>query len=137
VGLIPRPSDQRVNFSIFFQDYIPNYPTFKVNLKLVFGTSLTYREPYAEPSLFFRDTHPYRRVDIGFSKQLISNRNSFRKGSLLNHINNCWVSLEVFNLLNTRNVVSYTWITDVSGQRHGIPEYLTPRQINLKLSASF
>lgn len=137
VGLIPRPSDQRVNFSLFFQDYIPNYPSFKVNLKLVFGTSLIYREPFKEPNNYFRDGHPYRRVDIGFSKQLVDGKNSFKEGSPLNHVKSCWLSLEVFNLLNVRNVVSYTWVTDTSGIQHGVPEYLTPRQINLKLVAEF
>ena len=29
IGFIPRPTDQRVNFSMFFQDYLPKTPTIK------------------------------------------------------------------------------------------------------------
>ena len=79
----------------------------------------------------------YRRVDIGFSKQLIGETTSFKKGNPLRHIRNCWLSLEVFNLLGISNVSSYMWVTDVYGIQYAVPNYLTPRQINLKLVAEF
>ena len=134
---IPRPSDQRINFSIFFQDYIPFIPSFKVNLKLVFGTGMPFGAPYSERYKQTLRMSPYRRVDIGFSKQLISEKTSFKKKNPLSYIRNCWLSLEVFNLLGINNVSSYMWVTDIYNIQYAVPNYLTPRQINLKLVAEF
>lgn len=134
---IPRPSDQKVNFSVFFQDYIPYIPSFKVNLKLVFGTGMPFGAPYNERYKHIFRMSPYRRVDIGFSKQLISETSSFKKGNPLSHVRNCWLSLEIFNLLGINNVSSYMWVTDIYNIQYAVPNYLTPRQINLKLVAEF
>ncbi len=134
---IPRPSDQRLNFSIFFQDYLPYIPSFKVNLKLVFGTGLPFGTPYGERYTQKMRMSHYRRVDIGFSKQLIDETSSFKKGNPLSRVRNCWVSLEIFNLLGISNVSSYMWVTDVYNIQYAVPNYLTPRQINLKLVAEF
>lgn len=130
---IPRPSDQKINFSIFFQDYIPYIPSFKVNLKLVFGTGMPFGAPYTERYKHTMRMSPYRRVDIGFSKQLISETTSFKKKNPLSYIKNCWLSLEIFNLLGISNVSSYMWVTDIYNIQYAVPNYLTPRQINLKL----
>ncbi len=135
-GYIPRPTDQRVSFAMFFQDEMPRWPTFKVHMNLVFGTSVPYGPPNTE---YYADTLRstlYRRVDIGFSKQLLGAPGQ-QKTNGLRHIKDLWVSLEVFNLINLNNVVSYTWIQDVQGRYYGIPEYLTPRRINLKVIARF
>lgn len=134
---IPRPSDQKINFSVFFQDYIPYIPSFKVNLKLVFGTGLPFGAPYSERYKQTLRMSPYRRVDIGFSKQLISETTSFKSKNPLGYIKNCWISLEIFNLLGISNVSSYMWITDIYNIQYAVPNYLTPRQINLKLVAEF
>ena len=134
---IPRPSDQRLNMSIFFQDYLPYIPSFKVNLKLVFGTGMPFGAPYSERYLHRFRMSQYRRVDIGFSKQLISEASSFKKKNPLSHVRNCWITLEVFNLLGISNVSSYMWITDIYNIQYAVPNYLTPRQINLKLVAEF
>jgi hypothetical protein len=134
---IPRPSDQKVNFSVFFQDYIPYIPSFKVNLNLVFGTGMPFGAPYNERYKHIFRMSPYRRVDIGFSKQLISETSSFKKGNPLSHVRNCWLSLEIFNLLGINNVSSYMWVTDIYNIQYAVPNYLTPRQINLKLVAEF
>jgi hypothetical protein len=48
-----------------------------------------------------------------------------------------WISLEVFNLLQINNTVSYLWVTDINNQQYAVPNYLTPRQFNLKLQATF
>lgn len=134
---IPRPSDQKLNVAVFFQDYIPYIPSFKVNLKLVFGTGMPFGTPHSEryqQSLRMTD---YRRVDIGFSKQLISEKSSFNNKNPLSYIRNCWISLEIFNLLGIDNVSSYMWVTDIYNIQYAVPNYLTPRQINLKLIAEF
>jgi hypothetical protein len=136
-GFIPRPSDQRVQFSIFFQDYIPRYPTFRVNVKLLFGTGLPFGQPNTERYQQTRRMPPYRRVDIGFSKQLIGEDSDFGNKNILRHIKNLWLNLEVFNLLQINNTVSYIWIKDVNNIQYGVPNYLTPRQLNLKIVAEF
>lgn len=130
---IPRPSDQRINFSLFFQDYLPYVPSFKVNLKLVFGTGMPFGAPYDERYQQKMRMSAYRRIDIGFSKQLIDETSSFKRNNPLSYVRNCWLSLEIFNLLGISNVSSYMWVTDVYNIQYAVPNYLTPRQINLKL----
>lgn len=135
---IPRPSDQRINFAIFFQDYLPIIPSFKVNLKLIFGTGLPFGPSEGERYQQKYRTPHYRRVDLGFSKQLIGESTSFRNPrNPLNYIRNCWLSLEVFNLLGVNNVSSYMWVTDVYNIQYAVPNYLTNRQLNLKLIVEF
>ena len=135
---IPRPSDQRINFAIFFQDYLPFIPSFKVNLKLVFGTGLPFGASESERYQQKNRMTSYRRVDIGFSKQLIGESTSFRNPkNPLNYIKNCWLSLEIFNLLGVNNVSSYMWVTDIYNIQYAVPNYLTNRQINLKLIMEF
>ena len=132
-----RPSHQLVNFSLFFQDYIPGFPTWRVNMTLSFGMGLPYNSDnsdFYEPS----GRYPaYRRVDIGFSKQLISEATSFRKGNPLRYIRNMYVSVDVFNLLNIPNTISYTWVKYIDNMYYGVNNYLTPRYVNVKLVMEF
>jgi len=134
-GYIPRPTDQRVNFSLYFQDYIPNNPSYKMHLNLVYGTGLTFGPPKSEKHQDILRIPPYRRVDIGFSKELIKEER--KKKGFFKHFNSIWLSLEVFNLLQINNTVSYLWVSDVSGRQYAVPNYLTARQINGKLIISF
>lgn len=136
-GFIPRPTDQRIVFNLFFQDYIPGYEKFKVHLNLVYATGL----PYGPPThLRYQQTHrmpSYRRVDIGFSWQLIGNETVLKAKNPLRKLKSAWLSVEVFNLLEINNTLSYMWISDVNGNYYSIPNYLTSRQINLRLRVSF
>ncbi len=136
-GLIPRPSDQRVNFSIFFQDYIPNHPYFKVHLQLLFSTGMPFGAPDSERYEQTLRMPDYRRVDIGFSYQFINEGTTFGKGNPFKHFKNMWVSLEVFNLLQIYNTVSYIWVKDINNRQYAVPNYLTPRLLNIKLVAEF
>lgn len=133
----PRPTDQLLNFSLYFQDFLPRNPTYKVHLGMYYGTGLPTRPPtFDEFSDEFR-MPPYRRVDIGFSKQLIGNHSDFSKNSPLRHINSMWISAEVFNLLQINNTISYMWIRDVQNRMYAVPNYLTSRLINVKLVTHF
>ncbi len=136
-GWHDRPSNQLLSFSLFFQDYIPYFPTWKVNLTLTFGTGMPVNDPVSEYYHPFRNYPSYRRVDIGFVKQLINDGSSFSKGNPLRYVKNMYVSVEVFNLLNISNTVSYTWVKDVYNNSWGINSYLTPRYVNLKLVTEF
>ena len=135
-GLIPRPTDQRVNVAMFFQDEMPRWPTFKVHLNLVFGTGLPFGPPNNSRYADTLRTTIYRRVDIGFSKQFLGAKGQSRVG-WRKHIDNLWLTAEVFNLLNIDNVANHTWIADVTGRQYSIPDYLTPRRFNVKLIAWF
>jgi len=136
-GYIPRPTDQRFRFSLFFQDYLPMNPTYKVHVAFYYGSSLPFGPPKSERYAQTFRMPPYRRVDIGFSKQLIGAHTSISTKNPIHHINSLWISLEVFNLLDINNTISYIWVTDVSGVQYAVPNYLTPRQLNLKLVAQF
>ena len=132
-----RPSNQLVNFSLFFQDYIPNFPTWRVNMTLTFGMGLPKNDnnsDFYSPSSRYPS---YRRVDIGFSKQLISEASSFSKGNPLRYVKNMFVSVDVFNLLDIPNVISYTWVKYIDNYYYGVPNYLTPRYVNVKLVMEF
>ena len=135
-GFIPRPTDQRVNFSMFFQDYIPNNPNYKMHLSMMYGTGLPFGPPKSEKYQDVLTMPDYRRVDIGFSA-VIKAEDKKSKIKFLNKLNSMWVSAEVFNLLDIDNTVSYLWVSDVSGRQYAVPNYLTPRQLNFKLIVSF
>lgn len=142
VGSMPRPTDQLLTFGLFFQDYLPNNPTFKMHLNLLFGTGLPFSPPGAVRTRNAQRMPPFRRVDIGFSKQIVgSAENSEGKSNLhksvFRHVNDIWISLEVLNLLQVNNTISYTWVKDVDNRQYGVPNYLTPRQVNIKVSVNF
>lgn len=134
---IPRPTDQRVTLSIFFQDYIPHYPSWRMNLTLFYGTGLPFGPPNTPLSQQTMRLPAYRRVDIGLSKQIFGPNTKFSKKNPLRVFNSMWIALDVFNLLQISNTVSYQWITDINNHQYAVPNYLTPRQFNLKLQASF
>ena len=144
-GYIPRPSDQRVSFALFFQDRMPEewntkkvkWSTLKVNLTVVFGTALPYGPPGQDR---YKDTlrsSLYKRVDIGFSKEFLTNKTKYKEGSIWKKIDRMWLSFEVFNLLDISNTINYNWVKDVSGRQYAIPSFLTSRRLNLKLVVQF
>jgi len=133
-GYIPRPTDRRVNFALYFQDYLPNDPTFRVSMTLVFNTGQPFGPPQSERKDQIYRIPNYRRFDIGFIKVL---KESGKKGKigLFKSFDSAWIGLEVFNLLEIRNTVSYLWIRDIStSNQYAVPNYLTNRVLNLKLS---
>ena len=134
-GFIPRPTDQRVNFSLFFQDYLPGNPNYKMHLSMMYGTGLSFGPPNSDKYQDILRMPDYRRVDIGFSA-VIKAEDKKSKVNLLNKLNSMWISVEVFNLLDIDNTVSYLWVADVSGRQYAVPNYLTPRQLNFKLIVS-
>ncbi|MBU0765414.1 MAG: TonB-dependent receptor, partial [Bacteroidetes bacterium] len=132
-GYVPRPSDQMVNFGLFFQDYIPKHPSYKVHLSLMFGSGLPFGPP---KNLRYRTAlrmPPYRRVDIGFSKEIVSELAKLSRKNPLRSFKSIWICLEVFNLLDINNTISYLWITDIYGRQLAVPNYLTSRRLNVKL----
>ncbi len=136
-GFIPRPTDQRVNFSMFFQDYLPKNPSYKMSLTLLFGSSLPFGPPKSPKYQHTLKMPFYRRVDIGFSKEIVGELTRFGPKSPFRFFESMWVTLEVLNLLQVNNTVSYLWTTDIYGRQYAVPNYLTPRQLNVKLITKF
>jgi hypothetical protein len=136
-GYIPRPTDQLVTFSLFFQDYLPKYPALKMNLNLIFGSGLPFGPPeHIRWKQVFR-MPPYRRVDIGFAYNILKENREFKKKNFFNKVASAWLNIEVLNLLQVNNTVSYTWVKDVTGRQYAVPNYLTRRQVNIKLQIRF
>ncbi len=133
LNLIPRPTDQRINFGVFFQDYIPKHETWQAYINILFGSGLPV-EKAAKPARF----SPYRRVDLGISKLLIDGENQYAKNrKFWANFKSIWISLEAFNLIDIKNEISYTYVTDIRGWQYGVPNYLTGRRLNLKLMIKF
>ena len=136
-GYIPMPTDQRVNLSIFFQDFLPRNPTYKMHITMTFGSGMPFGAPNHELYKNYSRIPPYERVDIGFSKELKSEKTKLNIKNPFHFLKSAWITLEVFNLLQADNVISHIWVSDVNGRLYAVPNYLTPRQLNLKLIAQF
>lgn len=131
---IPLPTDQRYAVNMFFTDYFPGTTRWKMSLKLALADGLPFSAPHRElESNVFR-APAYKRADIGLNYRIIDNNDRHNKR---NPIRNLWVGVECLNLLGINNVNSYYWITDVTGQQYAVPNYLTGRQINVKVSVDF
>jgi hypothetical protein len=136
-GYIPRPTDQRFNFSVFFQDYFPGNPTWKMNLTAFYGSRLPTGPPNSNRYQDVFRIPPYRRIDLGFSKVLISPDHKRFRNKAFDQVKDMWISLEVFNLLDISNTISYLWVSNNSGDMFAVPNYLTRRKLNLKLTVKF
>uniref|UniRef100_UPI0040256535 TonB-dependent receptor n=1 Tax=Prevotella sp. TaxID=59823 RepID=UPI0040256535 len=129
---IPLPTDQRYALNLFFTDYFPGTDRWKMSLKLAFADGLPFAAPHRElESNSFR-APAYKRADIGLSYRLINNADNHNKK---NPLRNLWLGVECLNLFGINNVNSYYWITDVTGQQYAVPNYLTGRQLNFRISA--
>ncbi|MFV0376164.1 MAG: TonB-dependent receptor [Mangrovibacterium sp.] len=136
-GWVPRPTDQWLNFSLFFQDYFPGNPSYKVQLTAFYGSRLPASPPNGEQYSGTFRMPPYRRIDFGLSKTLISAESSAIKPAWLKPVKELTLSLEVLNLLGIKNTVSYFWASSLAGDMFAIPNYLTERKLNLRISVKF
>ena len=136
-GYISRPSDQLVNFGLFFQDYLPKNPSFKMQLSLLFGSRLPAWPPGENKAKYNFHIPEYRRVDIGFAKVLKTENDTLSAKNPFRHFKSIWITAEVFNLLGTKNTISYTWIKDIRNNMYGVPNYLSNRRLNVKLTVKF
>ena len=136
-GYIARPTDQRLKFGALFQDYMPNIPSVKVYLNIVYNTGLPGGSPsYADPYSYQSRLRDYRRADAGFSYVLTENNESRPEGHWLKNFKDLSVGFEIFNLFNNQNAITNTWVRDVyTKNQYGVPNYLTTRVFNLKLTA--
>lgn len=138
-GYIPRPTDQTLKLGILFQDYMPNLPSVKLYLNLVYNTGLPGGSPsYADPYLYQNKMRDYRRVDVGFFKVFTDNNKSLPAGHWLKNFKDLSAGMEIFNLFNNMNAITNTWVRDVyTKNQYGIPNYMTTRVFNFKISVKF
>jgi hypothetical protein len=135
LGYIRRPQDQRLTASIFFQDHLPDNPSVRGYVNLVFGTGL----PFSPPGLpQYRGssglTATYQRVDIGFSK-VVSLRTTTKPHPY--SLESLWLGLEILNILGANNVAGYSYLQDVNGNTYSVPSYLSQRVVNARVIARF
>jgi len=137
-GWIRRPSDRLFTLGMFIQDYLSTNKNFKVYLNLIYGSNLPYSLP---GSVKYRNAliiDPYIRADIGFSALLLDNdRSNRRSHSPFRNLENIWATLEIFNVIDRENTISYLFVKDFSNTTYAMPQRLTPRLLNLKIIARF
>ncbi len=139
VDAVPRPTDQFMTMSMFFQDYLRKNKNVKMHLNFSLGTGLPFGIP--NNNIELRNAYryaAYHRVDIGFSFSLWDEaRRAKRPTHWLNFTRKTWLSLEVFNLMQVQNQASNTWIKTILEQQYAIPNFLTSRRINLRMRMDF
>ena len=134
---VPRPTDQRYSFSIFFQDYVPKLPMLKVSLKGILSDGLTFGSPLKGRTAGYYRAPAYKRVDLGVTYILIGANEQWSKYGFWRNIKSATIGVDVFNLFDFANVNSYTWVTDVNSIQYAVPNYLTRRQLNVRLAINF
>ena len=128
-GFIRRPTDQNINLAFYFEDHLPNDPSLRVYVNTVFGSGYPLGPPNNINARNIFSGDEYYRVDIGVSKSF-----EIRKHNYLKMI---WLRLEMLNALGADNTLSYSWIQEITGSQLAIPNSLSARFLNLKLSAEF
>lgn len=131
---IPLPTDQRYAVNLFFTDYFPGTDRWKMALKLSYADGLPFGPPHSDNNRQNFRAPAYQRVDIGMSYRAYKRENQDAKKPGLRNI---WIGVDCLNLIDHSNVNSYYWITDVNNQQYAVPNYLTGRQLNAKVSIEF
>ena len=137
-GFIARPTDQRLKFGALFQDYMKALPDLKMYLNLVYNTGVPGGSPsYADPYQFQNRLPDYKRADVGFSYVLVDANKTYTK-KWKQHFRELSIGFEIFNVFNAQNSITNTWVRDVYSKRQfAVPNYLTPRVFNVRLSTRF
>ncbi len=134
---VPRPTDQRLNCSLFFSDYFPNTDKWKVTIQGHYAGGLPFGPPHIgrEQQVFRMPS--YRRVDLGISYRLLNNDDRHMHTGAGRFFRNIWLGIDAFNILDISNVNSYYWVTDITNHQYAVPNYLTGRQFNARLLFEF
>jgi len=137
-GYIFRPTDQRLKVGVLFQDYVKAIPDLKLYLNLTYQTGLPAGSPsFADPYDFQTRLRDYRRVDIGTS-YVIVDQHKLRDNGFLSHFKELTIGVEIFNIFDVRNSITSTFVRDVNTkQQFSIPNFLTPRVFNVRLTSRF
>lgn len=134
---LPRPTDQRYNLSLYFTDYFPGTDRWRLTLKAAFAGGLPFGPPHTSRERHTFRAPAYKRVDIGMSYRLWGDQKQNAQRTWGRAVKNVWLGLDAFNIMDIKNVNSYYWVTDITNTQYAVPNYLTGRQINLRLSIDF
>ena len=135
---VPRPTDQRYSFALYFTDYFPKFPKLKFSLRGIFSDGLPTTAPHSSRDKGYFRAPAYKRVDIGLNYALLAPQDKESAPSGLHRwLKSIWLGVDVFNLLDISNVSSYYWVTDVNNIQYAVPNYLTRRQFNVRLTIDF
>lgn len=134
---IPRPTDQRYNVSLYFTDYFPGTTRWLLTLKMAFADGLPFGPPRSERSKQTLRAPAYKRVDVGLNYRLLKNDDRHINRGVLRAFKNIWLGVDCFNLLGIDNINSYYWVTDINDNQYAVPNYLTGRLINARLTFEF
>jgi len=137
----PAPTDARFSASVYFQDYFPSNPTLRAHINMVYSTGVPVSSPYDDRYDSMHRMPAYRRVDLGFSK-VFSKTGDGRNRLLPGWVDRIVAEIEIFNLLDINNTISYLWLTTVNNmngevRQFAVPNYLTGRSLNLSLTVAF
>jgi hypothetical protein len=133
----PLPNSHLYNLSLYFQDYFPGYKRAMLNLKGIIAGGLPVTAPRRKYEGGYRRTPPYKRIDIGLTYQLAAGSSDLMDRGFFRQFKNIWLGVDVFNLFDIKNTGSYYWITDVYNHPYAVPNYLTGRQLNLRVTVDF
>jgi len=135
---VPRPTDRRYSFGLYFTDYFPKFPRLKFSLKGLFSDGLPTTAPRHNRDQGYFRAPAYKRVDIGLAYGLVTPADAEKPhNGFLHNFKSVWLGVDVFNLFDISNVSSYYWVTDVNDIQYAVPNYLTRRQFNVRLSIEF
>ncbi len=134
---VPRPTDQRYNLSLYFTDFFPGSDRWKMSLRGAFADGLPFGPTHSGREKMNFRAPAYKRVDIGMNYRLLNNEDGRHKNGIAGAIKNAWLGIDAFNVFGINNVNSYYWVTDVTNNQFAVPNYLTGRLLNLRLSLEF
>jgi hypothetical protein len=134
-GYVPRPTDQRVTFAMYFQDELPINPTYKVHVNYVYGSGIRFGPPTDFKNRTAFGFPAYHRVDLGFSKLITFQQRGDRMDK--RGLESIWATVEIFNLFQRENTVAYTWIRDLFDRQFAVPNYLSSRLLNVRVVMRF
>ena len=130
---LPLPTNQRYSVNAYFTDYFPGTTKWKMSLRMAFADGLPFSTPHKELETNTFRASAYRRVDIGMAYRLADGATRGRKTG----VKNVWAGIDCLNLFGINNVNSYYWITDVTNHQYAVPNYLTGRQVNARITVEF
>ena len=122
---IPLPTDQRWAVNMHFTDYFPGTDRWRMTLRLAYADGLPFGAPHRGLEAQQFRAPAYKRADIGMSYRALKDKKGIRS---------IWLGLDCLNLFGISNVNSYYWVADVSSRQWAVPNYLTGRLINGKVT---
>ena len=135
---VPRPTDQRYSVALYFTDFFPKVPKLKFSLRGIFSDGLPVTAPHSSRDKGYFRTPAYKRLDIGLMYGLLTPpKDGQPRDNFWRHFKSIWIGVDCFNLLGISNVSSYYWVTDVNDIQYAVPNYLTGRQLNVRLTIDF